>query len=85
MTVVSFDLGVLPHAGRPSQRAVHSWLRAGVPITLMCDLFFAEELRSREIYAVEALIDDVCRAEDLVRKASAADSVRDFVRAIGSG
>jgi hypothetical protein len=85
MTSVSFDLGVLLQASRPPERAVAAWLRAGVPITLMCDLLFAEELRSREIYAVEAVVDDVRRSEKLARKASAAASVRAFVPATGSG
>jgi hypothetical protein len=38
------------------------YLQAGVPITLLCDLLDEEGPPSREIYAAEALEDDVRRS-----------------------
>jgi len=38
------------------------YLRAGVPVTLLCDLLFVDGPPSREILTAEALADDVARS-----------------------
>ena len=45
--------------------AARSWslLRAGVPLSLLCDLAFPDGPPSREILAVEAIADDVRRTD----------------------
>jgi hypothetical protein len=47
-----------------------TWLRHGVPVTLLADLVEPDGPRSREIYAAEAAYDDVRRdAQSLARAA----------------
>jgi hypothetical protein len=47
------------------QGAARTWslLRAGVPLSLLCDLADPEGPPSREIYTAEAVADDVARDE----------------------
>ncbi|HVQ87399.1 MAG TPA: hypothetical protein VMT88_04360 [Actinomycetes bacterium] len=48
----------------PSPSAAHGWslLRAGVPLSLICDLAHPDGPPSREILTAEAVEDDVVRA-----------------------
>ena len=49
----------------PRDEAARSWslLRAGVPLSLLCDLAFPDGPPSREILAAEAIADDVQHTE----------------------
>lgn len=48
----------------PSPEAARGWsfLRAGIPLSLLCDLAYPDGPPSREILAAEAIEDDVVRA-----------------------
>ncbi len=49
------------------EEPVLTWLRHGVPLTLLADLLDPAGPRSREILVVEALADDVARANLLAK------------------
>ena len=56
-------ISIPPLDEAPIDEAARGWslLRAGVPLSLLCDLAFSDGPPSREILTVEAVADDVAR------------------------